>query len=324
MKKLIKLVLCIFVALVFVPAGPAHAADEQPTEASLTDIEIFTDLLVTGDFLAVVPYDITFPTDPDVGIDDTYIFRVLDPTGTTELGTNTAVTTYNNGYGLGVVSFYIETGMAANTSYVFRIQQNPGYYPTPDYWDTTINPANYSTEDDQAAAIKAKIIDTAISLTPEFSVSLLTTTESGSTVLSTYGEMYYLAAIPGLQSMCPDIFGVQLQNPDFSKRSWSTAFVDLIRTKFAGTFVEDFMTGFAGMFSVETNTAMNALSIVIFGLFILLSIWKFKATILSAMIDGYCLLLDLMLMGFFSMIWAGFLAFIAIALGGVIAFFKRS
>lgn len=322
--KLIKLVLCIFAALAFIPAGTAHAADEQPTTASLEDIEIFTDLLVTGDFLAVVPYDITFPTDPDAGIDDTYIFRLLDPTGTTELGTNTAVTTYNNGYGLGVVSFYIEDGMTANTSYIFRIQQNPGYYPTPEYWDIAINPSNYSIEADQSAALKAKIIDTATLLTPEFSVSLLTTTESGSTVLSTYGEMYYLAAIPGLQSMCPSIFGVQLENPDFSKRSWSFAFADSVRTKFAGTFVEDFMTGFAGMFSTETYPFMNAMSIGIFAIVVLISMVKFKASILSAMLDGYCVLLDLMLMGFFSMIWAGFMAFLAMALGGVIMFFKRS
>lgn len=322
--KIVKIILLSFIAVILIPSSVAMADDEQPDTVSLYEIEIFNSLLVSNDFLAVVPYQLSFDSDPDIGIDQTYIFRLLSPDKSDELGTTTGQTTFNDGYGLGMVSFYIESGMTANTSYVFRVQQNPAYYPDPDYWDFTIGDSNYSQSDDQDAALKAKIVDMSSALSVEFGVSLLTTAESGDTVLSSYGELYYLYAIPGLQYMCPALFSVQLVNPDFSKRSWSYTFADTLRTKYAGTFIEDFMTGFGGLFSIETSPAMNAVSIFLFVTLIVLSIWKFKATVLSAILDGYCMLLLLMLMGFFSMIWAGFMAFISVFIGGGILLFKRS
>lgn len=324
-KNLLKIIIALLIALVLLPAGSAMAADEQPTSVSLSEIEIFNGLIVDGDFLAIVPYDIQFSTAPSVGIDDTYTFRLLDPTGTTELGSMLASPLYNDGYGSGMVSFYIASGMTANTSYIFRVQQNPSYYSSPDYWDFPISSTNYSEEDDQSAALRAKVLDIATSLTPEFGVSLLTTTEAGETVLSAYGEIYFLEAIPGLQTMCYTLFSVQLENPDFTKRTWSYLFANTLQTKYAGTFIEDFMTGYAGLFSMETSPAMNAMSVGLFVIMVLISIWKFKASILSALLDGYCLLLNLMLMGFFSMIWAGFIAFLSLAvLGGGVLLFKRS
>lgn len=320
----IKIILVVFIVLLFIPSSVAFAADEQPETVSLYDIEIFNSLLVSGDFLAVVPYQLSFDTDPDIGIDETYIFRLLSPDKTEELGITTAQTSFNDGYGLGMVSFYVESGMTANTSYVFRIQQNPAYYPDTDYWDFSVGAAEYSQADDQAAALKAKIVDLSSALSVEFGVALLTTAESGDTVLSAYGELYYLNAIPGLQFMAESLFSVQLVNPDFSKRSWSYTFANTLQTKYSGTFIEDFMTGFGGLFSIETYPAMNAISIFLFIALIVLGVWKFKATILSAILDGYCLLLLLMLMGFFSMIWAGFMAFVSVFVGGGILLFKRS
>lgn len=324
MKKLCKLFIVTFIVISAFPAASVYAADEQPNTVSLYDIEIFNSLIVDDDFLAVVPYQISFDTEPSIGIDETYLFRILSPGGSEELGVTTASALFNDGYGLGMVSFYFDSGMTANTSYIFRVQQNPAYYPEPDYWDFSVSESNYSQSDDQAAALKAKIIDASSALSVEFGVSLLTTAESGDTVLSSYGELYYLNAIPGLQYMCPALFSVQLVNPDFTKRSWSYTFANSLQTKYAGTFIEDFMTGFGGLFLIDTYPAMNALSMFIFLLVIIISVWKFKATVLSAILDGYCLLLCLMLMGFFSMIWAGFMAFIAVFIGGGILLFKRS
>ena len=55
-----------------------------------------------------------------------------------------------------------------------------------------------------------------------------------------------------------------------------------------------------------------------------LSILKFKATMMAALLDGYALLLLLMLAGYFSMTWAGFMAFILAMLAGAVVFFKRA
>lgn len=324
MRKLLYRVLVTLGIILALAPVPKALALTEPSTVSLTDITIFSDLLVTGDFLAFVPYEVSYTTNPTPTIDNTFIFRLMSPDGATENGTVLANPAYDSGYGMGVVSFYFPTGMTSSSAYIFRVQENPAYYPTPQYWDFVIDASNYSTEADQAAALKAKVIESATTLTPVFAVSLLTTSESGATVLSTYGELYYLAVIPGLQTMCPALFSVQLENPDFTKRTWSTTFADTLRTKYAGTFVEDFFTGYAGLFSIDTSPAMNFFAVVMFLVVMGISLWKFKATTLSALLDGYGFLLLMMLCGVFSMIWAGFIAFIATAIGGSVLFFKRA
>lgn len=312
-----------FVPLTIRPA-PVLAAEPEPVSVSLSEILIFNSLLVADDFLAFVPYDIPFAVAPDYNISDTFVFRLLSPDGLTEIGSVIASPAYDAGYGQGVVSFYVAAGMVSGSAYIFRVQQNPVHYPTPQYWDFTTSNSTYSTESDQAGALRTKVISSATSLTPQFGVTLLAKSEAGITVLSGSGETYYLDVIPGLQTMSPSLFSVEIETPDFTKRTWAMTFADALKTRYAGTFLEDFWTGYAGLFSIDTSPAMNFLSVVLFVVIIMFSVWKFKATMFSAMLDGYATLLLLMLMGFFSMLWAGFMAFILAAVGGAIIFFKRS
>ncbi len=325
MIKVRNIILALLMALLVTTglAMPVKAIAE-PTTVSLTDIEIFQDLLVTDDFLAIVPYEIAYTTNPSEKADETFIFRLLSPDGTTENGTALATTLYNSGYGHGIVSFYFASGMVWDSSYIFRVQQNPAIYPLAQYWDFVVGPSNYSTATDEAAALKAKILDTASLLTPEFLVALTETSESGSIVLSSYGELYYLDAIPGLQQLCPDLFSVRLESPSYTKRTWSTTVADALKTKYAGTFIEDFMTGSGGLFSMAPSAAMTTLSILMGIVLIFISVWKFKASMLAACTDGYTVLLLLMLMGFFPMVAAGGLAFASVFMGGVILFLNKS
>jgi len=155
--------------------------------------------------------------------------------------------------------------MTWEAAYIFRVQQNPSHYPSSQYWDFVIDATNYSTDTDQENALRLKIIDSALYLQPGYAVDLLAKSEAGATVLSSpYGETYYLTVIPGLQTMCPTLFSVQFENPDYTKRSWSTAVADALQTKYLGTFLYDFMTGYAGLFSMDVSPAMNVLSIIIF------------------------------------------------------------
>lgn len=261
---------------------------------------------------------------PDDNIDETFLFRLMSTDGSTENGTVLAYPKYTGGYGKGVVSFYFASGMTWEAAYIFRVQENPAFYPSPQYWDFPIGATNYSSDNVQADALKTKIIDSANELSLVFGDDLVSTTEAGAMVLTTYGELYYLNIISGLQIMCPALFSVQLETPDYTKRTWSTTFAEDLRTKYSGTFIADFMTGYAGLFSMQESSAMNFLCIILFIALIFLSVWKFKASMLSGFTDGYALLLVLMLNGFFSMIWAGMIAFLAVVIGGVILFLNRS
>ena len=323
MKKRLITATIIALAVLLGVTVPAFAMDE-PDSVSLDNIEVFKDQITTGDFLAVVPYHIPFTTQPDDNIDETVTFRVMSANGTTEYGSVTAYPKYDGGYGDGIVTFYIESGMVWEESYIFRVQQNPAFYPSPKNWDFVIDAANYSTDPDQEWALRVKILDVANELSVSFGVELLSTAESGQTVLSTYGELYFIRAIPGLQTMCPKLFGTQIRTPSYTKRSWTTVLADALKTKYAGTFIADFMTGYAGLFSMGESSAMNFLSIIGFVALIFLSVWKFKATTLSGFVDGYTLLLLLMLNGFWSMILNGLFAFLSVVVGGVILFLNKS
>ncbi|MBA7674440.1 hypothetical protein ES703_82654 [subsurface metagenome] len=317
------LALVVLVALIL-PPSPALAAEPEPDSVSLSGIMMFNDLILTGDFLAFVPYNIPFTAAPDYNISETFIFQVLNADNATILGTTLATPAYDSGYGPGVIAFYIESGMTWGEAYIFRVKQNPVHYPTPQYWDFTTGNSSYSTPSDQAAALRAKVIDSTTSLTPSFGIALLAVSEAGDTILSAAGEVYYQGVIPGLQTMTPSLFSVNLETPDFAKRTWSYTFADALKTKYAGTFLAEFMTGYAGLFTTGESPAINSLSVFLFVFIIMFSVWKFKATMLSAILDGYNSLLLLMLIGFFDMVWAGFMAFILATVGGVIALLKRA
>ncbi len=317
------LALALFMAVIIAPV-PVLAAEPEPDSVSLADIVIFNNLLVADDFLAFVPYNIPFSTAPDPNINETFIFRLMSADNTTELGATLATPAYDAGYGPGVVSFYIAANTTIGEAYIFRVQQNPVHYPNPQYWDFTASNSSYSTSSDQAAALRAKVINSVITLEPSFGVNLLTVSDVGDTVLSANGELYFLDVIPGLQTMAPLLFSVQLETPDFTKRTWSYTFADALKTKYDGTFLAEFMTGYAGLYSINKSPAINSLSIFLFIIIIMVSVWKFKATMLSALLDGYTSLLVLMLIGFFDMVWAGFMAFMLALVGGVIALLKRA
>jgi len=324
-KRLVSATLLSLMALLGITA-PAMAIDE-PLTVSLNSIEIFTGLLTNGDILAVVPYTISYTVEPTENINETFIFRIIDTDNVTELGTALAYPYDNGGYGSGVVSFYFadNTTVTWGESYIFRVQQNPTLYPLAQYWDFTVSASAYSEAADQALALKAKIIDSATFLTTEYGVALLTQSEAGSTILSSTGELYYLNAIPGLQQMAPSLFSVQLEDPDWSKRTWSTTFADALLTKYAAyPLIADFMTGFAGLWGTGTSATMTTLSIFMMLGLIGLSVLKFNGTMLSATTDGYTLLLLLMLTGFFPMVAAGGIAFASVFVGGLILFFNRA
>jgi hypothetical protein len=228
------------------------------------------------------------------------------------------------GYGYGIVSFYFASGMTWGAAYKFRVAESPVYYPSPLYWNFTVGPANYSDETDQATALKAKIIDEAGSLGSMWDEELLTTNDLGLTILSTDGELYFIQAVPGLQVICPTLFGVEIVSPSYIKRNWAYTLANSMMNKYDGTIFGDFMTGYAGLFSMQTSTAATFLSVIIFVAFMVLAVFKFKGSIMSSFIDGYAILLLLMLLGAFNMVYAGLMAFLSVFMGGVVLFLNRS
>lgn len=313
----------ILLAALFLSFPATARAMDEPDSVNLSDIMLFQDLITTGDILAVAPYNIPFGTTPADDISDTFLFEMRSENSTSLVGTVTAYPFYDSGYGQGLVSFYLESGGSWGDAYVFRVQQNPAYYPSAQYWDFTIGATNYNGESDQALALRAYVIARAQELEIPYNMELISSND-GVITLSTYGEIYFQNAIPGLATMAPALFSLQVRTPDYTKRSWDYTVANALRTQFQGTFIYDAMTGWAGLFSSDIPTGANFFSVFLFLVLLIVDLKYFKASRDAALLDGYAFLLLLTLDGWFSMILAGFIAFVAAFIGGMVLFLNRS
>lgn len=307
---------------------PVAAADEDPDSVSIYDISVYRHLLEDDDWLAVVPYTVSYTDEPDLSIDKTYIFRLVDTDDTTILGSMLAFPYINGGYGDGIISFYFDAASAPlwDTEYTIRVDQNPSNYDTPQTWLFTLPASAYSVYDTQSAnqaLLQAEIIAICRELEISWSIELLGETEV-STVLSDYGEAYFRNSILGLQTMCPDLFSVEITPVTSERRTWDETFADTFETRYSGYFWGDAMTGFAGLFNVDSSPATAVVSLIIIAILMGLAMKFFKATGHSALMVGFAALGLCTCLGVVSFTLHGFIAFITAVASGVVLFLNRA
>jgi hypothetical protein len=324
--------MCLLIILalsmpVFFLTSPAAADTPDPDETpTLYDFRIYHHVIEEDDFLAVVPYRIPYATAPDIGIDKTFIFRMTDTDNVTELGTILAYPYYNSGYSEGVISFYFQASSNVTWEELFPVSiiENPALFDTPEIWSFSPLLTDYSSFDTQETnrqLLKDRVIELAQYLTTIWSVELVDQTDAG-TVLSAYGEAYFRNAIPGIQTMCPELFYVQISNVDLTERSWDFSFAEILSNTFQGTWVWNTMTGFAGLWGLETRTAMGFVTLGIGVIIMCIVAGKYKQVA-----PGY-LFFDLVLIwgslnGWFSPTLHALIAFLHVLIGGIVFFLNK-
>lgn len=318
--------LFINLALLLSLATPAYAMSE-PDSVSIENPVVFQDLIETDDFLVVAPYNIPFGTTPDDPINRTYLFKLIDTDNATELGSILAYAYDENGYGQGVISFYFDSAAAPawEGAYIIRVEQNPTYYDSPKTWDFPLSTSDYSQFNGQASnrqLLRDTVIEIADELELAYSVDLLSAEETG-TFLSSSGETYFRGAIRGLQLMCPSLFVLQVREADYSKRTWDTTFALTFATQYAGTWVQDGLTGFAGLYDTDQQTIWGfvvlALCVGVLGINV-----KYQKKLMPGFLDVFVILILGTLLGCFSFILHGLIAFICVFVGGMVLFLNRA
>ena len=324
--KVFKWVIPLVVLLALLLAVPVLAM-EEPTDVDISLPMVFQDLIVTNDFLVVAPYEVNFAGTQEEPINKTFLFKLIDTNGITELGSILAYPYYEGGYGPGVISFYFDEAPASGWEepYIIRVEENPAYYPSPQTWSFPLSSADYTQidgQDENRALLKSKILNICTDLDLVYTYALKAEEDTG-TYLSSYGESYFRGAIRGLQNMCPELFVVQIRQADYAKRSWTTTFADSFKTQYAGTWVAEGMTGFSGIFDTETQTAWGfvilALCVVVLGL-------NYRSTkqIMPGFLDIFAVLIMGTLLGGFSFILLGLLTFGCVFVGGMVLFLNRA
>jgi hypothetical protein len=185
----------------------------NPTSApSIIDIHVNENVIAAGDIVFTGIYDIPYTT-PPVGTNasQTFIIRLMDPTGTTDLGSAVPYnyTTYEYGYDWGAFSLYFAAGnsLSWGTSYIIQIAENPSQFTSPLVWNTTVTSASYSSvatdQTDQQADMAQAMFTIGSALGTDMGETLFAPV-SGTQELTNSGTIYFTGAIESLQAAKPD------------------------------------------------------------------------------------------------------------------------
>lgn len=117
-------------ALIFtMPFVSVYAQVELPDIHQITKVEVYRHVIEENDSLYLINYDLEYGTLPGERIDDTYLFRLVDP-GTGILGSTTAYGFFDDGYSQGIASIYFsaEDAPTWNGAYTMYFDGNPSLH----------------------------------------------------------------------------------------------------------------------------------------------------------------------------------------------------
>jgi hypothetical protein len=207
--------------LTFEPAGGA----------SSPAVTAYRDLLESGDMLVVGQYNIAYATLPVDGADVNFIGRALH--STSSVGVNVPYPYNDDGYGKGVISWYLTASTTADQGWYNDVTESW------DEWSATLtdmgvdlstNPLLFAAADQRTALdfpldadqfstgsgtatnqtqLASKIVNIARGLEAAWGVSLVNTNGR----LNDTGGTYFQLAIPSVQLMAPDAFGSSSISP---------------------------------------------------------------------------------------------------------------
>lgn len=258
--------------LCFTAAVPVNADQADPDSTpTVEDINVYRNLLETGDRLYLIYANTPYATTPDVNFPHAFVWRLFDTDNTTELG-STVGYAYGDadGYGYNVFSMYFAASdnLTWEENYILRLSGNPSVFDVPPYYDYPVSISDYTTltdSDDNQDALAVRILELAHQLDIRWGLdtdySLLLETEAG-TVLSIYGESFFRGAIYGVQALAPNAFRLVVGDLDATDRTWDTEYAENLTEQYAGTWIEPAKTGGGTMFGVGYDLMSIILSMV--------------------------------------------------------------
>jgi len=270
MKRFLILLSTILILISVILPFTTVSAIDPPTSIVLTSVNAYQDCLETGDMLFLGYGAINYGTYPtDYAASDTFLLRLFDTDGTTELASTVLYSNpyFHLGYGKFIQSFYFSAtevtsvGLVWNSAYTVKLSANPaiswnGTAPTP----ATVVPIWSGTG--QAN----RIIYIVSQLQSSWGVSLI---DSGT--LTEYGEDYIVAVIPYARYLAPTIFASYTTTPVYHERSknWFTYAITL-RNQWIGTWMD--LTDIATLTSIPAGWLYAGIWLVVMATIIFFAI----------------------------------------------------
>lgn len=306
MKMLIRiLAIMAVICLSFIFAMSVYATDPPDSTPTISDIKANVNLLSSGDVLIYGQYEIPYVTLPDESADETYVFRLIDTDGETQLGAVVPFVQFDYGYNKGVFSFYFSAtdNLTTDEAYIIRISQNPIFFDDPENYDYVMPGSAWTSQTTQEAnqtELAINIISMAEGLEQEYDEELLETSPGGTILSSPTGENYFRGCIYGIQAMAPSLFLVQVYSFETGDRAWTTEQFDEYDARFDDTWLGTTSENTSAMFGLSTQALMSLIvGMPIFIGSVVISVIKWRRADPAYLIAGVLLIL-LILMGWMS------------------------
>lgn len=238
------IVLAVLVALI--PASVVLAAISSPDTIQINQVNVYRNCIETNDQLYLIVYTLEYTTAPSDDISDTFLCRLLDTDGVTQLRAVAPYPYNNDGYDYGVISIYFDSTDAPtwNQAYTVELTGNPsldwGGDPSSTkttsfaswYDDTTIT----STQIQLAARLRYL----ANKIGNDWGLDLIDTSTGK---LEDAGESYFGNVIENLRLMCPDLYSEVVSPIEVEERTYANTQGATYEARLIGTWLD--MTGFA-------------------------------------------------------------------------------
>lgn len=263
-----KILIILPLVIVLVVPTLAYADTPDPDSApSLERLDVYRNLLETGDRCYIWEANIPYATTPDTLVTETFYWELLDTDGVTVLGTTTGYAYNSDGYGYNVYSMYFDAADALTweATYTLRLSGNPAVFDVPPQYSFPVNVSDYTSltdSDANKAALADTIIQIASDLDARWGLSTTSTlvleTES-STVLSIYGESVFRGSVYGCQALAPAAFRFIIEDLDAADRTWNLNYSGNLSAQYSGTWIDPAKTAGGTIFGV----GYDLLSIII-------------------------------------------------------------
>jgi hypothetical protein len=296
--------LILLLVMVLFPVVALADDPPAPTNLQIESVKVCRHVVEPDDFVLVFHYNIHYDTDqPDTPANKLFTFRLMDTDGIDQLGAIVPYAYYNSGYDKGCAAFYFPADDAPDweQSYIVRISGNPEYFSSPPLVNRTLVTSDYSqmeTTEENQIVLGNYIIGVATYIQTNWSITLIYSSDLG-TILNSTGESYFRGAIPSLQVMAPQIFGVQVGTPQYTPTEWTQAQGSAYETRFEDTWVGKNLSYFGDQFHVRWTVITG---ILIFAIIVALAIvcQMRYGTVKPVMIGGILVMLGGTVMGWIS------------------------
>lgn len=208
-----KLILVIFILMLFSMTTPVLAAPANPDDITAWQPKVYENIWEDDDMLFVIEYDIEYASEPSESASTTFLVQLKD-----SVSGSLILSRPINYYQHNLISLYADadyvdsSNITWGTAYQVIITGNPALFGTitegVNKVTKTLSSSDYNVDGSVTSdsLLRDYCIDVAEALETDWAVTLISTTVEGEQVLNSTGTTTFLDAIPSLDDALPSLF----------------------------------------------------------------------------------------------------------------------